>query len=55
MHLLAELFAPIPDATYIASLDTSALEPLEFSSDQIIRYRHDGVGCGMVFFLVSFK
>ncbi|XP_066919925.1 coiled-coil and C2 domain-containing protein 2A-like [Clytia hemisphaerica] len=44
--LLAELFALIPEVSMTSSTESHTLEPLEFSSDQIVAYRHDGVGSG---------
>lgn len=46
-YLLAELFAPIPDASSFSSPDTLNLDGLEFSSAKIVQYRHEGVGSGI--------
>ncbi|XP_065666713.1 coiled-coil and C2 domain-containing protein 2A isoform X3 [Hydra vulgaris] len=45
MFLLAELFAILPEIGAINSLST--LEQLEFSSDQVIQFTHNGVGSGV--------
>ena len=43
--LLADLFSPIPEVSTVTA-EGQKLDPLEFSSDRIVTYRHDGVGSG---------
>lgn len=42
--LVAELFLPIPEPSHISG--RVELESFEFSSDQQVFYRHEGVGSG---------
>jgi len=45
MNLLADIFAPLPESSYTD--DDQPFNELEFSSDHVVQYRHEGVGCGM--------
>ena len=42
--MLAEVFAPLPDSLYIS--DEKTFNELEFSSERVVQYRHEGVGSG---------
>lgn len=42
--LVAELFLPIPEASHMSG--RLGLECFEFSSDQQVFYKHEGVGSG---------
>ena len=42
--LVAELFLPIPEQSHISG--RVELDSFEFSSDQQVFYRHEGVGSG---------
>ena len=42
--LIAELYLPVPEASHVTG--RVALEAFEFSSDQEVFYKHEGVGSG---------
>lgn len=51
-RLVAELFLPIPEPSHMSG--RVELECFEFSSDQQVFYKHEGVGSGE-FLLTKFK
>lgn len=49
--LVAELFLPIPEPSHMSG--RVELECFEFSSDQQVFYKHEGVGSGEFFLLTK--
>ena len=50
--LVAELYLPIPEPSHVSG--RIELESFDFSSDQQVFYKHDGVGSGEWFRLYQF-
>ncbi|XP_078079040.1 protein CC2D2B-like [Mustelus asterias] len=53
ISLLAKVYIPIPEVTTITS--TAVLEEIEFSSDEIVKTNHEGVGSNIPFSLDETK
>lgn len=52
--LIAELYLPVPEPSHVTG--RVALEAFEFSSDQEVFYKHEGVGSGEWFlYFISFS
>uniref|UniRef100_UPI00398F39FB protein CC2D2B-like n=1 Tax=Pristiophorus japonicus TaxID=55135 RepID=UPI00398F39FB len=49
IKMLAKVYIPIPEVTMITS--SAVLEEIEFSSDEIVKTNHEGVGSNTPFFL----
>ena len=48
--LIAELYLPVPEPSHVTG--RVALEAFEFSSDQEVFYKHEGVGSGEWFHIL---